>query len=109
MNHASDCAQHNAPASPAGPCDCRPADFGAALQHLKEGRRITRTGWNGKGMFLMLIQGSNKIASVHGFGFGELQGEPVFRDAIFMLTANNELVPWTAAQSDILANDWSLA
>lgn len=85
-----------------------PVDFGVALQHLKAGRHISRIGWNGKGMSLMLVQGSNKLASVHGFGFGELMGEPKFRDSIFMLTANNELVPWTAAQSDILANDWSL-
>ena len=80
--------------------------FGAALEELKAGKTVTRTGWNGKGMFLFLLQGSNALAKVHGFGFGEYPGEPAFRDAIFMRTADNQLVPWTVAQSDALAEDW---
>lgn len=60
-------------------------------------------------MFLMLIQGSNDIAKLHGYGFGEVLGEPTFQDAIFLKTASNQLVPWTVSQSDALANDWVLA
>ena len=83
-------------------------DFGGALLMLKQGKRIARAGWNGKDMFLFLIQGSNDIAKLHGYGFGECVGEPVFRDAIFMKTVDNALVPWTASQSDVLASDWSV-
>jgi len=81
-------------------------DFGEAVAALKAGRTVSRVGWNGKGMWLFLIQGSNDIAKLHGYGFGEMAGEPVFRDAIFMRTADNQLVPWTASQSDVLAEDW---
>ena len=83
-------------------------NFGDAIAALKSGKTVTRTGWNGKGMFLLLIQGSNDIAKLHGYGFGELQGEPTFRDAIFMRTVDNQLVPWTASQSDVLAEDWQI-
>lgn len=83
--------------------------FGAAIDALKSGLAVTRTGWNGKGMFLFLLQGSNALAKVHGFGFGEYPGEPTFRDAIFMRTVDNQLVPWTVSQSDALANDWKIS
>lgn len=85
---------------------CEGLSFGAAIEALKAGKTVTRTGWNGKGMFLFLLQGSNALAKVHGLGFGEYPGEPTFRDAIFMRTADNQLVPWTVAQSDALAEDW---
>ena len=84
-------------------------NFGDALAALKGGASIARQGWNGKGMFLFLIQGSNDLASLHGYGFGEMMGEPTFRDAIFMRTVDNQLVPWTASQSDVLAEDWEIA
>lgn len=83
-------------------------DFGMAIAALKMGKRVARAGWNGKGMFLFLIQGSNDIAKLHGYGFGEVVGEPIFRDAIFMRTVDNQLVPWTASQTDVLAEDWQI-
>ena len=36
-------------------------DFGEAIKALKEGKRVARTGWNGKGMFLYLINGSEIV------------------------------------------------
>lgn len=29
-------------------------DFGKAIEALKEGKKVSRKGWNGKGMFLWL-------------------------------------------------------
>jgi hypothetical protein len=82
--------------------------FGLAVEAMKKGKSITRAGWNGKGMYLFIIQGSNDIAKLHGYGFGEMLNEPTFQDAIFMKTVDNQLVPWTASQTDVLANDWSI-
>jgi hypothetical protein len=82
--------------------------FGLAVEAMKKSKSITRAGWNSKGMYLFIIQGSNDIAKLHGYGFGEMLNEPTFRDAIFMKTVDNELVPWTASQTDMLANDWSI-
>lgn len=82
--------------------------FGDALVMLKEGECVYRAGWNGKGMWLIKIQGSNDIASLHGYGFGESLGEPTFSDAVYMKTADNMLVPWLCSQTDMLAEDWML-
>lgn len=84
-------------------------DFGSAIHLLKTGKTVARKGWNGKNMYLIIIQGSNDIAKLHGYGFGEALGEPAFSDAIFLKTADNKLVPWTISQSDALATDWCLA
>ena len=81
-------------------------DFGQALVKLKQGAKVAREGWNGRGMWLFLIQGSNDIAKLHGYGFGEYEGEPTFVDAVFMKTVDNKLVPWLASQTDVLAEDW---
>ena len=81
-------------------------NFGQAIEALKNGKKVARKGWNGKGMWLFIIQGSNDIAKLNGYGFGEMLNEPTFRDAIFMKTVDNQLVPWTASQSDVLAEDW---
>jgi len=80
--------------------------FSHALLLLKKGYSLARKGWNGKGMFIFKMNGSNGMARIAGYGFGEYLNEPTFRDCIIMRTANNELVPWTIAQSDALAEDW---
>ena len=84
-------------------------DFGSAIYLMQKSKSVMRKGWNGKGMYLFIIQGSNDIAKLHGYGFGELLGEPTFSDAIFLKTVDNRLVPWTISQSDALATDWCLA
>ena len=80
--------------------------FGDAITALKKGQRVARSGWNGKGMWLFLIQGSNDIAKLHGYGFGEYEDEPTFVDAVFMKTVDNKLGPWLERQTDVLAEDW---
>ena len=34
-------------------------DFGIALGYLKEGKKIARKGWNGKGMFIYYVPGGS--------------------------------------------------
>ena len=80
--------------------------FGWALERLKAGDRVARVGWNGKGMWLMKIQGPNDIASLHGYGFGEMLGEPAFADTVILRTPANRLVAWNSSQEDMLATDW---
>ena len=68
------------------------SDFSIALWNLRDGMRVAREGWNGKGMWL----------------------ECQFPDAyskmtlpyIYMSTAQGDLVPWLCSQTDMLANDW---
>ncbi|MEQ1967262.1 DUF2829 domain-containing protein [Xenorhabdus nematophila] len=80
--------------------------FSAALDGLKQGKHIARNGWNGKGMFLYLIKGTELQRGLE-YGYGEYVGEPSFVDSICMKTADNKLVVgWLASQTDLLANDW---
>jgi len=73
-------------------------NFSKALEALKNGHKIARFGWNGKGMWLYLIEASDY----------ELKKDIPFDSLawIGMKTADNKFVPWLASQSDLLAEDW---
>ena len=68
-------------------------DFGDAVRALKAGKRVSRAGWNGKGMWLAL-----QVPDEHS-----KMGLPY----IYMSTVSGKFVPWLASQTDVLAEDWS--
>jgi len=86
--------------------------FGQALEALKQGERITRAGWNGKGMWLFLLPaGKIPLKIVHDPALkavveangGEIEALPSIR----MKTADNKILTgWLASQSDMFAEDW---
>ena len=77
-------------------------DFGEAIKALKEGKKVARKGWNGKGMYLYLVEG-RVLAQKIGYG------NYTFSGSIIMKTANNQLcIGWLASQGDILAEDWEI-
>lgn len=86
--------------------------FSQALIHLKNGIKMQRVGWNGKGMYLFII-GTN--TSEIGIGKGGWHYTNGVNDNmellpfIAMRTADNKVVPWLASQTDILAEDWQTA
>ena len=52
---------------------CKPGSFGAAIEALKDGKKVARVAWNGKGLWLCLIQAwkcnasyANKVAGKPG-------------------------------------------
>lgn len=84
-------------------------NFSKALEEIKQGNRVQRSGWNGKGMFIFLVQGSvfkvnrEPLLSIMGEG-----AEVKYHAHIDMKTADNMVVPWLASQTDILADDWQV-
>ena len=76
--------------------------FGAALDILKNGGRVTRAGWNGKGMWLVLV--TDRDYSVNAVRSGSHSVRPW----IGLKTVDDEFVPWVASQSDMLAEDWEI-
>lgn len=78
-------------------------DFSWALRMLKIGKRVARTGWNGKGMWLTLATYARARVDLTSTKTSTLS------DFIVMKTADNTLVPWLASQTDLLAEDWELA
>ena len=77
--------------------------FSEALYLLKQGKRIARKGWNGKGMFLFLAYGEDLTNSIC------TDNMPPCVDCIAMKTAQDTLVlGWLASQTDMLSDDWGV-
>lgn len=88
-------------------------NFGHALDALKDGARIARAGWNGKGMWLSLTPGRTVQAEQFWSDQNRLFAHRIGGQAevlpyITMKTAGDEIVPWLASQTDILADDWQI-
>lgn len=87
-------------------------NFGDAIKALKEGKKVARKGWNGKGMFLWLKEGTRILSdwckdpilkSICEETGGDIEGLPT----ICMKTADNKvLTGWLASQTDMLSEDW---
>jgi hypothetical protein len=86
--------------------------FGLAIEALKLGKKVARTGWNGKGMWLILVPGTKAVNFTEGSPYmkaGLVSGEIL--PHIDMYTTNAEgrramLPGWLASQTDMLAEDW---
>lgn len=72
--------------------DSTPLTFSEALVLLLSGKRIARSGWNGKGMFLSL-----QIPD---------ENSKMQQPYIFMSPVDGKLVPWVASHADLLTQDW---
>ena len=82
-------------------------DFGMALYLMRQGKLVTRAGWNGKGMFLYLVPGSTFQVNRPPLLGIYPEGHTVHYLAhIDMKTADGSCVPWLASQTDVLADDW---
>lgn len=92
-NHPSDAAGYANKGCDSGPSKM-PTDFGFALNKLWCGLQVFRQKWNGKGMYLKLQLPDS--------------GSKMTQPYIYIRTADNNLVPWVASQSDLLAHDWEI-
>lgn len=83
--------------------------FGHAIVALKSGLKVARAGWNGKGMFLFLVNGSTfKVNRAPLLGIYPEGTEIQYHAHIDMKTAQGYVVPWLASQPDMLADDWQI-
>ena len=77
--------------------------FGDAIESLKQGFKVAREGWNGKGIFLELQvpDENSKMSSPY-----------IYIDTTGLQTDNvnapKSRVPWLASQTDMLGEDWIL-
>lgn len=82
-------------------------NFSDALVAIKQGKRLARSGWNGRGMFVFLVAGSNfrvnrePLLSVIGEGT-----EVTYRPHIDLVAADGTVGVWQPSMSDILGEDW---
>lgn len=84
--------------------------FGQAMEALKMGERVARSGWNGKKMWICMTGGSVIPLSAARTGAASaLDGLSEIRinAHIDMRTADGSLtIGWLASQTDMLADDW---
>lgn len=75
--------------------------FSWALMRLREGAKVARNGWNGKGIFikLQIPDENSKMTSPY-----------IYIDTTQLHTENPTApkccVPWLASQTDMLSHDW---
>jgi hypothetical protein len=85
-------------------------DIGQAVKELQNGKLVRRAGWNGKGMYLLLVPGSR-------FKVDRAPMDKIFPEGtmvdyhahVDMKTAQGYVVPWLCSQTDLLATDWEEA
>ena len=85
-------------------------NFGLAIEATKNGSRIARKGWNGKGMFVVYQKGypggipcNEQTAIAWGLEYGELfRCEPYLQ--IKMVNGSHSM--WVPSINDVLAEDW---
>lgn len=96
-----------------------PMDFGHAIEALKEGFAIRRSGWNGKGLFVV----KQVPAHITGDIIPNMQSLPQSAKNILMSRENphidytNQMLiinpdgradSWVPSSSDIFAEDWEI-
>lgn len=67
-------------------------NFSQALELIKEGKKVSREGWNGKEMYLEL-----QVPDEHS---------KMKRPYIYIVPGEEWVVPWVASQADLLGEDW---
>lgn len=77
--------------------------FGLAIEAMRQGNRVARSGWNGKGIFCEL-----QTPDEHS----KMNSPYIYINTTGLQTDNPDapksLVPWIASQTDMLADDWQV-
>ena len=86
--------------------------FGVAVEAMKKGHKLARTGWNVKGMFVVYQKGypqgiscNAQTAKAWGMNEGDLfKCEPYLQ--IQMVNGSHSM--WVPSINDVLADDWNI-
>ena len=82
-------------------------NFGQALEALKAGQKVSRSGWNGKGMFVYLVPAASYLAQtgVAKQYFGEGSFVP-YNAYLAIKNVDESVSTWVPSVNDVLAEDW---
>jgi len=73
-------------------------NIGEAVFQLKQGKKVYRSNWDGKNMYLVLATDANE----------DEYTTFLLENHVLLKTAQDTLIPWTCSQADLLADDWGL-
>lgn len=81
--------------------------FGQALELMKRGCKVARSGWNGKGQYIEL---ANHISYINADGdVVNADHDAIGNKAIAFVGTSGVQLGWLASQADMLAEDWCVA
>ena len=92
-------------------------NFGSAIEALKEGKCITREGWNGKGMFIFkqvpsaidnsIISKMQSVPDSAKIILTTRNQEPIYyQNQMVIVKPDGTIDSWVASSSDTFAEDW---
>ena len=91
-------------------------NFGQAIEALKEGKLVTREGWNGKGLFVMKqipaeigLEIIPKMQSVQESAKQILVSRGTtlkYENQMLIIKPNGTADSWVPSSSDVFAEDW---
>lgn len=82
-------------------------NFGEALEALKQGKRVAREGWNGKGMFLYYVsQGRYPVKMDAAKEIADEEGMVAYGAYIAIKSVSGVIYVWNPSQQDLFAEDW---
>jgi hypothetical protein len=92
--------------------------FGDAIVALKNGKRVARKGWNGKGMFVFLQVpseiGADIISRMQSLPDSvkaefERRGAAIrYSNQLALVKPDNSINGWAPSVADALAEDWEI-
>lgn len=84
-------------------------DYSQALIAIKEGKKLQRSGWNGKNMFIFHVPGSTfEVNRPPLLGIFPAGTTVKYGDHIDMYPADGVVRPWLCSQDDQFAEDWEI-
>jgi len=82
--------------------------FSVALDYLKQGKKVAREGWNGKGMFLFLADDIEFSTDADLSCVEDMEGDLTCPSIVLKTADDKFVVGWLASQTDMLADDWNI-
>ena len=80
--------------------------FGQALEALKQGKKVSREGWNGKNQYIEL---ATKISYINAQGEEiNVNHATMGNKAIAFVGTSGVQLGWLASQADMLSEDWRI-
>jgi hypothetical protein len=93
-------------------------NFGQAIEALKQGKRVARKGWNGKGMFVFqqvpseisedIVPKMQSLPQSVKDEFAKRGGSIRYKNQLAMVYPDNTIFGWVASPSDVLEEDWCI-
>ena len=87
--------------------ECNSMTFSLAIEAMKQGKKVSRSGWNGKKQYIEL---ATRISYVNSAGeVVNCEHDAIGNKAIAFVGTSGVQMGWLASQADMLAEDWAIA